>query len=74
MGPVRFNRDLTKEQYLAEMENGLARNMPVRTMVDRFLMDYVSGTWIISMDNTWTVTTADLSQLKAKLMLQGKWS
>jgi len=74
MGPVRLNRDLTKEQYLAEMENGLARNMPVRTMVDRFLMDYVSGTWIISMDNTWTVTTADLSQLKAKLMLQGKWS
>lgn len=74
MGSVRLNRDLTKEQYLAEMENGLARNMPVRTMVDRFLMDYVSGTWIISMDNTWTVTTADLSQLKAKLMLQGKWS
>lgn len=74
MGPVRLNRDLTKEQYLAEMEVGLARNMPVRTMVDRFLMDYVSGTWIISMDNTWTVTTADLSQLKAKLMLQGKWS
>lgn len=74
MGPVRLNRNLTKEEYLAEMEIGLARNQPVRKMVDNFLMYYVSGVWIISVDDTWTVTSADLSQLKARLMVQGKWS
>lgn len=72
MGPIRLNRNLTKEQYLAEMEIGLS-SLWLRGQIDRFLMDYISGTWIISVDDTWTVTTADLSQLKAKLMLQGKW-